>query len=66
VFNHISFNHISSETKEDVLLKKLKTMFVRKHGTNNTSLLKQFTRLWYKDVADMFEHLSDFYCKINI
>lgn len=34
------FNHVSGETKADVMWKKLETTFERKHDLNKASLLK--------------------------
>lgn len=59
------FNHVSKETRADVLWKKLEAMYERKHGLNKASLLKKITRLRYKEGSSMSEHLNDFQGLIN-
>ena len=59
------FHHVAKDTKADELWKKLENMYERKSGLNKSSLLKQITRLRYKEGADMSEHLSDFQGLIN-
>ena len=63
--NRTLHEHISDETKADVVWKKLENIFARKTSGNKTTLIRRLVNLKYKDGNNMVEHISSFQGTVN-
>ena len=57
--------HISNETRADVVWQKLENLFAKKTAGNKISLLKRLVNLKYRDGGSMVEHTSQFQSLVN-
>ena len=59
------YEHISDETKANVVWKKLENIFAKKTSRNKTTLIRRLVNLKYKDGNNMVKHISSFQGIVN-